>query len=253
MYKIFAKPTFLGKKVVFLPQCHSTNDELARLARNKKIPEGTVIYTDHQISGKGQRGNEWFDKPGENVLLSLLLKPRFLSVQKQFYLNLATGLSILDLLKSYVPGKQVKLKWPNDVYIESKKVSGILIENILRGSSIEWSVNGIGLNLNQEDDLPQNATSVFVESGSKVDRLDFIDELVYWIEVWYRKLIDGSFNDVLDSYHETLYWINEVHIFKAQGREFRGTIKGIDSTGRLIIATSTIERVFGIKEVQFIE
>ena len=253
MHKIFAKPTFLGKKVVFLPQCHSTNDELARLARNQNIPEGTVIYTDHQIAGKGQRGNKWFDKPGENVLLSLLLKPKFLSIQKQFYLNLVVGLSIVDLLKSYVPDRIVMLKWPNDVYIDSKKVSGILIENNLRGSSIEWSVNGIGLNLNQADDLPQNATSIFAESGIEADRLQFIDELLYWVEVWYRKLIDGSFAEVLTRYHDVLYWINESHTFSANGREFQGAIKGIDEAGRLVIATSAGESIFGIKEVQFIE
>jgi len=167
--------------------------------------------------------------------------------------NLISGLAIVEVLKGYLAGKQVKLKWPNDVYIDAKKVSGILIENTLRGSRIEWSVNGIGLNLNQAVDLPQNATSIFSESGSKVDRLDFIDELLCRIEIWYRKLIDGNFDEVLTRYHDVLYWINESHTFSAKGKEFQGAIKGIDEAGRLVIATSAGESIFGIKEVQFIE
>ena len=253
MHKIFAKPIFLGKKVVFLPECHSTNDELSQLARNGDAPEGMVIYSDHQLSGKGQRGNHWIDQPAKNVLLSLLLRPKFLPIKNQFFLNLIIGLAIVDALKEKLPSRQIKLKWPNDVYVDDRKIAGILIENSLRGTAIESSVNGMGINLNQVTSLPPNATSLSLELGAEINRQDFIEDLLSYVEVWYRRLKAGSYDEILWEYHELLYWRNESHIFARQGNNFRGVIKGIDEAGRLVIKTGQGESSFGLKEVQFIE
>ena len=141
MHKFFAKTLFLGKKVVFLPQCHSTNDHLAQLARDSKEPEGLTLYADQQSDGKGQRGNVWVSEPGKNILLSILLRPKFLLLQKQHYLNLITGLALIDVLNQ--EASDVVLKWPNDVYVGEKKIAGILIENNSRGNAIESSIIGV--------------------------------------------------------------------------------------------------------------
>ena len=256
MHKIFAKPIFLGKKVVFLPQCHSTNDELSLLSKQENLPEGTVVYTDHQVAGKGQRGNSWKDEPAKNILASLLLKPKRLLIRQQHYLNLITGLAVVELLSKYLDAAKLKLKWPNDVYIEGNKVAGILIENTIKGQTIDSAIVGVGVNLNQLQDLPEKATSVKKELGAtpdSLDRLDFMEDLLSIFEKWYLKLGAGEFTLIDQAYDDVLYWKNEVHMFQADGKRFDGVIRGINEIGRLQIETNDGQLIFDVKEVQFID
>ncbi len=256
MHKIFAKPIFLGKKVVFLPQCHSTNDELSLLSKEEILPEGTVIYTDHQVAGKGQRGNSWIDEPGKNVLLSLLLRPKRLMIKQQHYLNLITGIAVVEVLREYMEPTKLKLKWPNDVYIEGKKVAGILIESAIKGQNIDNAVVGIGINLNQLDNLPIRGISVrkaLEPSSEPVDRLSFMEDLLAAIEKWYLKLSAGSFQLIDQHYDDLLFWKNEVHTFRSDSLPFEGMIRGINEYGRLKVETDDGVLIFDVKEVQFID
>lgn len=253
MHKIFAKPLFLGKKVVFLPQCHSTNDELAAMVKNENPPEGTVIYTDSQLSGKGQRGNKWEADPDKNILMSLLLKPKKLAVKNQYYLNLIIGLAILDFLKEKLRSKDLRLKWPNDVYVNGQKISGILVENSLKGTVIDSSIIGIGFNLNQETfDIP-NATSLFLESNQYCTKEEIMEDILQLIEYWYMKLSEGRFEDILSSYHDSLFWKDEIHTFQSDKEILKGIIRGINEVGRLIIETTDGELSFDVQEVRFVE
>ncbi len=253
MHKFFAKPILLGKKLVFLPQCHSTNDELSKLVRNESAHEGTVVYTDHQIKGKGQRGNKWLDEPGKNLLCSVLLQPHNLQIDKQYYLNIVVGLAVTDVIKMLLPAKVVKLKWPNDVYVDSQKIAGILIENNIKGNKIEWSISGIGINVNQHSGLPTTATSLIIESDMTTDRLMLMEEIIAAIEYWNRKLVESKYHEILSCYYELLYWKDEPHSFYGNSKKFDGIIRGIDRSGRLIIDTNTGTYTFAVKEVQFIE
>ncbi|MEQ9467719.1 MAG: biotin--[acetyl-CoA-carboxylase] ligase [Ekhidna sp.] len=251
MHKIFAKPLFLGKKVVFLPQCHSTNDELVSLAKKSVEPEGLVLYTDDQTKGRGQRGNVWLAEPGKNILMSLLLRPKWLAPNDQYYLNLIVGLAMLDMLKSHVNGELV-LKWPNDVYLSEKKIAGILIENSMRGSVLESSVVGIGLNVNQKGFNLSSATSIYLETGKEQDRVEMMEQLLIYLEQWYLKLKSGSQVYILNEYHKSMMWRGELRTFKVNEEEFEGEILGIDSNGRLTINERDKLRNFGIKEVKFV-
>ncbi len=251
MHKIFAKPLFLGKKVVFLPQCHSTNDELAQMIKKNDEPEGTVLFTDNQIKGKGQRGNIWLAEPAKNILLSVLLRPKFLAPAHQFYLNLIAGLAIVDTIGDYSDGN-IQLKWPNDVYLNGKKVSGILIENNLRGNSLESAIVGIGLNVNQQGFALATATSMMLEIGKTFDRHGVIENLLTYLEKWYLQLKNGKMTFILDQYHRHLMWRGEVRTFRSSGTEFDGEIIGIDKHGNLTINQSGTLQTFGIKEVEFL-
>ncbi|SNT02607.1 BirA family transcriptional regulator, biotin operon repressor / biotin-[acetyl-CoA-carboxylase] ligase [Ekhidna lutea] len=251
MHKIFAKPLFLGKKVDFLPQCHSTNDELLLLVKNSVVQEGSVIYTDHQLKGRGQRGNVWFDELGKNVLMSILLRPKFLSPTKQFYLNLITGLAIVDVLGEVLEGK-VELKWPNDVYVNDRKIAGILIESNLRGTSLESAVIGIGLNVNQSGFNMHGATSLSLESGKHHDRFKLMELVVAQLEKWYLKLKGSNYEVILESYHDLLMWRGELHAFKGVAGTFKGEIVGINQHGNLAINVDGKLQYFGLKEVEFI-
>ncbi|MEP1097062.1 MAG: biotin--[acetyl-CoA-carboxylase] ligase [Cyclobacteriaceae bacterium] len=252
MHKIFAKPLFLGKKVIFLTDCHSTNDELSALLRKSSSPEGLVIYTDHQRSGKGQRGNVWLDEPGKNVLMSVLLKPTYLKISDQHLLNVVIGLSIIRSVGRYLGEERVKLKWPNDVLIDSKKICGILVENTLQGETLENSIMGIGFNLNQKAFGLPNATSLTMQTGEEYSRKSFIENLLVDIEYFLLKLKNGQQNLLLQLYHEKLYLKGVTSSFQDESGEFTGTILGIDNTGKLIVSKGGSLCNYGIKEIKFL-
>ncbi|NQZ74786.1 MAG: biotin--[acetyl-CoA-carboxylase] ligase [Ekhidna sp.] len=251
MHKIFAKPSFLGKKVVFLPQCHSTNDELLALSKAGDLPEGMVLYTNDQQRGKGQRGNIWLSEPGKNITMSLFLRPKFLKISNQHYLNLIVGLGIVDTIAAYL-STPATLKWPNDVYVDSRKISGVLIENTIRGGFLESSIVGIGMNVNQRAFSLPIATSISLESGVKSDLMKVIESLLLNIEKWYLLLKAGRTEQILNVYHETLMWRGEKRVFQSGSNEFVGQILGIHSDGRLKMLVNDSERLFGLKEIEFV-
>src|SRR5690606_16121061 len=152
---------FSGQNLITLKRVSSTNDYLKQeLSKSTPFNEGTVIMAEEQTAGKGQKGSKWISDPGKNLTFSLLLKPTFLSPVHQFDLNIAVCVSIFETLFPLM-GNQVKMKWPNDIFVNDKKLGGILIENILQGNSWKESIIGIGINVNQEDfgDL-ENACSI---------------------------------------------------------------------------------------------
>ena len=153
---------FVGQNLVTLKEVDSTNTFLKNILSNSKpVPEGTVIMAEDQFAGRGQRENVWHAEPGKNLTFSILLKPAFIDAQSQFDVTRAASLGVYDALMPLL-GHKLKIKWPNDIYYGSKKLGGMLIENILQGSQIKHSVVGIGLNINQEHfpDNAGNATSV---------------------------------------------------------------------------------------------
>ncbi|MBD2752730.1 biotin--[acetyl-CoA-carboxylase] ligase [Spirosoma validum] len=253
MYKIYPKTLFLGQKIQYLPTCQSTNDEAAALIAQTDPPEGTVIITDYQTAGRGQRGNQWEAKPGQNLTISLILKPTFLSASEQFWLNIAISLGIYDLLQP-LAGDALRIKWPNDIYVGSQKLGGILIENTLHGYNIEWSVVGIGLNINQTEFSYPTATSLQKQAPlpNSYDIAGLLSRLCETLEQRYLQLRSGQRDALKISYLQILYRYQEEHVFEREGTYFRGIIIGVDETGRLAIAEGNKVRYFGFKEVIFL-
>jgi len=150
---------------VKLDKVHSTNSYLADLIRNNEAEEGFAVVADYQDTGKGQGSSRWHSGRGENLLMSVALFPAFLSASRQFHISRIASLAICDFLEPL--GLKVHIKWPNDILTGRGKISGILIENSIKGQKISHSVVGIGLNLNQKDfpDFPVRATSLVMEKG----------------------------------------------------------------------------------------
>ena len=140
MYNITSNTLFTGNQIIYLKECQSTNDVLAELSKQATVFEGAIVITDHQLGGRGQRGNVWEANPGDNLTLSLLYKPFFVQVQFPFGLNIAVSLGIFDVLNEYLPQK-VKIKWPNDIYKGNKKISGILVESEIQGLNFDSIIN----------------------------------------------------------------------------------------------------------------
>lgn len=250
MHKFFAKTQFLGKKVLFLSQCHSTNDTAADLLKEKPQIEGTTIITQTQSQGRGQRGNIWESEPGKNATFSVILKPTAIPTQNQFQLHLITTLAIYQSLFPIL-GKELKIKWPNDIYYRDRKLGGILIENTLKGSHIENSVIGIGININQTHFSNVHATSLADITDHNYEVNDMIELILIALEKKYLELKSGKLKELEAQYLRRLYQFNTINTYESNNRIFQGTIIGINPSGLLQIREEEILHEFAFKEVTY--
>ncbi len=251
MHKNFAKTRFLGKTITSLPECHSTNDFMAQLAAKEQVTHGDILTADFQSKGKGQRGNTWMSEKGKNLLFSIFLQPDFLKVDDIFLLNIVAGLAGTQLINQFVPGTGCELKWPNDVYVNGKKISGILIETSI-SKQLDFVVVGIGFNVNQSHFALPTATSLKIETGRDHDLLSVLEVFSENFESYYDLLGQGKRSHILRSYHDKMMWRGEVHTYRNNGTEFEAVLIGINETGNLVLNCNGVSRQFRTKEVEFV-
>lgn len=199
--------------------------------------DGNVIWALHQTQGRGQRGKVWNDESGKNIMMSLIIKNR-LAYSQTALCSMLTANVVQQYFSRIYNKWQVAIKWPNDIYINDKKASGILIENIWKGMLWTHSVIGIGINVNQNyfpENLP-NATSLFLESGIIYDLFEIIADL--------RTGLLNSFNDInkettVQQYNNHLYKRNKEICFEEikTGRRFEAFVQEVDSDGNLVLLT----------------
>ncbi len=251
MHKIPANTLFMGKNLVFMPECHSTNSLALKLCQQSPLAaEGTVVITSNQTAGRGQRGNTWQSEPGKNLTFSIVLRPNFLSVSDLFYLNIFSSLAIHDYL-SEKGCPSVFIKWPNDIYVRERKICGLLVENLLQGNELNGSVLCIGLNLNQERFDMDHATSLSIVLNRQVELQEELEILLAKIEFRYLQLRANKLTGLMEDYLRVMYWINEAHFFTSLDETFEGTICGVDQSGRLRVRIGDKEREFETKEIRY--
>lgn len=252
MYKIPAKTLFTGKNLVFVPQCHSTNTLAMELSQKKELNEGTVIITNSQTHGKGQQGNVWISEPEKNLTMSVVLKPAFLAITEQFFLNMIVSLGVKDYLELKL-GVPIRVKWPNDIVVQEKKIGGILIENQIQGNAFTNSIVGIGLNVNQNAFHDSKAISMVMISNVSVDLMEVFENVCYHTEEWYIKLRQGSKSEIKRTYLNSLYGLNQRLGYSDKNGRFEGSVTGVDDAGRLMVSTDNGLRHYNTKEVQLNE
>lgn len=245
---------FIGKVLHSFDELPSTNLLAMELLSKSRPTEGTVISTYNQTAGRGQIGRTWESEPGKNLTVSIIFYPNFLPAIQNFQLNKAFALGVRDAVASCIPEASVSVKWPNDIYVNHRKISGILIQNILQSSQIQSTALGIGLNVNQAQfDSAPNASSLLLETGDSFD-LDYaFQQLCYHLEYRYMQLKAGQYDVLHADYLTHLYRRGEPTPFQRKDHSvFQGTITGIDPSGRLTIVSDAGEEHFDIKEIQFI-
>jgi BirA family transcriptional regulator, biotin operon repressor / biotin---[acetyl-CoA-carboxylase] ligase len=250
LYKIPANTLFLGKHLVFVPECHSTNTLALQLSQKPSTAEGTVVITNNQTAGRGQRGNAWESAPGMNLTFSVILRPSFLPVQNQFYLTIAASLALHDYLSAET-GKPIAIKWPNDILVHEKKICGILIENQVQGSRFIAAVSGIGLNVNQPHFCTNTATSMAQVTGREESLETALHRLLEYLEARYLQLRRQDHEGLKEEYLSRLYARNQPRQFSSDETTFEGAIRGVDENGRLVVETRDGLKYFGIKEIAF--
>ena len=254
----------IGKPFIELQSIDSTNKYAMGLIHKDLLPDGQseaqhgmAIFTHEQTGGKGQRGKNWASQKDLNIALSILLKPYPLSITDQFKLSVCVAVSIWEFFSKYA-GDETKIKWPNDIYWRDRKAGGILIENVIQSSQLtvgswQWSVIGIGININQTDfdpDLP-NPVSLKQITGKKNEPIELAKELCSIIEKNYQLLISENFEMLFNKYQIQLYKKNEKVKLKKGARVFETTIKRVSETGQLITQHS-IEEKFEFGEIEWL-
>jgi birA, biotin-[acetyl-CoA-carboxylase] ligase region len=233
--------------------CPSTNAYLMEWAEKELLPEGTVVVTNNQTAGKGQRNNVWESQSGKNLTFSVLLYPRFLPLNQFFLLSEIISLGIKDALDIYTDG--ISIKWPNDIYYQNKKICGILIENEVMGQFYSQSVIGIGLNVNQAEFLSNapNPVSLKQITGKTFDLENILNEVLDNCFFWYDKLRQNQTKEIEEAYFKILYRNRGIHSFRDSSGPFEAEIQKVDANGRLHVLTKGHEsRKYAFKEVEFL-
>ena len=225
-------------KIIKLDAIDSTNSYLKKLLNKESLDDLTVVISKHQTQGKGRNGNVWLNKPSLNLAFSIYKRFSDFEIDKKFMLNVISSISVYETLKKYNL-LDLTIKWPNDIMTANKKISGILIENNVRGNSIKNSVIGIGININQSEfkNLP-NATSIFIETG-KLNSIDIIaQELQKALEKNFN-LFKINENELIKNYNSLLYKKNEISNFSANDMsKFQGKIIKVGIDGKITIRVS---------------
>jgi BirA family transcriptional regulator, biotin operon repressor / biotin---[acetyl-CoA-carboxylase] ligase len=245
---------FIGKVYQEFDTLPSTNRYALDLLAQGKPPEGLVISAAFQSEGQGQMGNRWEGQAGMNLALSVILYPVFLPPQQQFALNQAAALAVRDLTASYIE-KPVFVKWPNDIYVQQRKIAGILIQNTLSSSTMLSSVVGVGLNVNQlafSPELP-NPTSLRLEAGTSFHRQELWPALCCQFERRYLQLKAGRLAQLQADYLGCLYGYQRPCRFeRLDGEQFQGEIRGIGPQGHLLVAHEKGEEAFQFKQIKLL-
>ena len=238
-------------RIKWFDSLDSTNDELLRHISD--YDNLSVVAAVEQFAGRGQRGNKWLSRPGENLTFSLLLHHADLPAREVMSVTFLSTLVIRDWLRRN--GVSAVIKWPNDLYVGGRKICGMLVENGLEGSGVAWSVVGIGINLNQvvfPGELV-NPVSLKRLTGKDYDPKEALVEICRLFE---ERLPDLSLrrDRLYADYCDGLFQAGLPRPYRdlATGEEFTGTIKGVAQDGRLLMDRDGALYSYSFKEVGYI-
>ena len=231
---------FLNKKLHF-DSLNSTNETLGQLSKKIELQNGFYITADYQKSGKCQNNDKWDSNPKENLLISIFLNLD-LNIENSFMLNQLASLAVLDTLSKFLEQK-IEIKWPNDVFVDNKKISGILINNIVKDGLINSSVIGIGINVNQT-----NFNNKYIATSMKLlNRKDFeLNEIEKMLMKNIKKqsmiLLDKKISLLSSRYNNHLYGKNLYSLFVINKKRIYAKVIEVNQNGK-------IKLMFGDSEV----
>jgi len=245
----------IGKEIIRLKEVDSTSRFFMDWLNREAVKEGTLVIADYQKAGRGTDGAVWESEPARNLTFSFLLYPVFLAIDAQFYLNKVISLGLADLVAELIPGRRdIRIKWPNDIYIGNQKVAGTLIQNGVKGSCFEYSVVGIGLNVNQVafHGEATNPVSLKIVTGKEFDPEDVLALTLQKIEKRYEMLKHGARRAIDEYYLQMLFRKQELSSFIYRGNPIKAKITGVNRYGHLILEIPG-EKIIecDLKEIKF--
>lgn len=226
----------IGRKVYYYDETQSTNDVAEQLARDGAA-EGTVVAAEYQSKGRGRLKRQWFSPKGKNLLFSVILRPNL----DPGFVSLMTIMSSVAIARAMrkedVPAQ---IKWPNDVYVEGKKIAGILTEMSSEQDRVKYVVIGIGMNVNmsEEDfseDVRSQAISMALLKKANLDRMSFFKKVLLELENCYLKIRQGFYEDILEEWSRCSFLVGQwIEVVSGQ-RKLEGVVLGTDARGELLL------------------
>jgi BirA family biotin operon repressor/biotin-[acetyl-CoA-carboxylase] ligase len=239
--------TKFGSVLIQLASVDSTNNYAANLIEQGSCQDGSVIMADYQTNGRGQRGNSWQSVSSSNLLFTLAFRPKF-ALEEQIRCSWYVALIWQQCLRRF--GIAAQIKWPNDLYVNGKKIGGMLIEQQLKGQHIDWCLVGCGFNVN-EAPSNLNATALFTELGQKFKPITVLLEFLDLLN-GQQALLNGDFAVLKAKYEAELYLKGVEHRFiLPDGATLTGQIVGVDSKGFLKIETREETLSFDNQQIKF--
>lgn len=237
-----------------MPSVDSTNTFVRdMLESGEDLPGMTLVCANDQTKGRGQVGNSWETEKGKNIIFSLLCHPTFLRPAEQFVISECMALAICETLESKIVG--LSIKWPNDIYVGDKKISGTLIECDLMGKSISNCIIGVGININQmvfRSDAP-NPISLAQITGIEHDREEILTQIIDKFCEYYEMIKEGKLLEIKALYMQNLYRRTGFHRYSDVRGEFMAEIADIEPTGHLNLRFENGNIVrYEFKEVRFV-
>jgi BirA family biotin operon repressor/biotin-[acetyl-CoA-carboxylase] ligase len=236
-----------GQRIYYIPEVDSTNRLAAELAKDGE-PEGTLVVSDFQTAGRGRHERTWVSPAGRNLLFSVILRPE-MSPGAVLPVTLACAMSIAETLEP-VLSRKTGVKWPNDVFVDDRKICGILSEGSTGGKRVEYVVVGIGINVNMSADefpapseLRRPATSCRLTTGTNHERAPLLATVIGGIESTYRDFRCGGFESLVARYDQRLVDRAQSIGFTKDGESLRGTVAGVGGDGFLKIELAGGKRV----------
>ena len=238
----------LGHRVLFFNSIGSTNEVALSLAA-EPASDGAIVIADSQTAGRGRLGREWFSPPESGLYVSVVLRPPSgdgEAGRATGLLTLTAGVSLVEAVETFT-GLRADIKWPNDVYVERRKLAGVLAEAAGIGGQI---VLGYGINVGARTYPPQlgdRATSLESELGRPIDRWGLCVETLTTLSARYRDLLSGRFDAILDAWRRRAPASRGAAVaWKTAGGLVRGTTAGIDDQGALLVRVADrVERIVG--------
>ena len=241
------KTTWIGRDVRYLPSVGSTNT-VAKQLGEEGASEGVLVIADEQTAGKGRRGRSWQIPAGSSVQMSLLLRPA-LAPERISMVTLVMGLAVAEAIRDLY-GLEAGIKWPNDVVIGGKKITGILTEMSAELQAVHYIVIGTGINVNVTtfpEELAGRATSLEIELGRKVSRAELVAQTMSRFEEAYELFLQTQDLSLLTERYQALLLNRgrEVRVLEP-GHEFTGTARGINTLGELLVETEdgTVRKIY---------
>lgn len=218
-----------------------------------QVGDFTCFWALAQTAGIGQRGNHWHSQPGLNLTFSLVLHPSFLPAAQQFRLTQALSLALVDLLSTFHFPLSTLIKWPNDIYVDGRKICGTLVSTRLAADRIVSAVCGIGFNVNQLrfPDWVPNPTSLAILTSRQFELQPLLQQLLACIATRYAALRSGL--DPEPDYLDHLLNLGVPARYMYDGEEIVATITGVDPHGRLLLSAADGRRLScAMKEIAFV-
>lgn len=227
------KTEIIGRRVYYYKETGSTNDVANKLAASGE-PEGAIVIAEYQTKGRGRLGRKWISPRGKGCYLSIILRPDILPKEVS-RITLLASLSVAKTIRETV-NLPALIKWPNDIMINNRKTSGILIEMNGEIDKVNFVIVGIGININTKEELlPEGATSLMEEKKEEVPRLEFVRALLRNFEKYYKIFNKGKIGGILKEYKQLSAILDREVEVNYHNRVISGSAIDVDNEGALIL------------------